>query len=120
MKEKFTDRIKTLLGETREWVRLEIEYAKLTAAEKFTILFSTIIVGAVCFLLGLAVLLMLAFALVEVFRMWMAPALAFVAGAGVICVFIILIYLLRRPLFINPISRFLTRLFFTNKNPDDK
>lgn len=111
MKDKLTDEIKDLFSQGKDWVKLEVEYAKLTVAEKFTILTSAMIIGAVCLLMGMVVLILLAFALVEVFKMLMAPGLAYLSVAGVICIMILLLYLLRKPILLNPIARFITRLF---------
>lgn len=111
MKDKLTDEIKDLFSQGKDWVKLEVEYAKLTVAEKFTILTSAMIIGAVCLLMGMVVLILLAFALVEVFKMLMAPGLAYLSVAGVICILILLLYLLRKPILLNPIARFITRLF---------
>ncbi|MBD5208192.1 MAG: hypothetical protein HDS79_08050 [Bacteroidales bacterium] len=119
MKEKLTDKLQALFFQSRDWIRLEIEYAKLTAIEKVTVLMATIIVGAVCLLLGIAVLIMLSFAMVEVFQYWMSPALSYVCGAGVILILILLIYLLRRFLFFNPVSRFMTHLFLSSSHKED-
>ncbi|MBD5196234.1 MAG: phage holin family protein [Muribaculaceae bacterium] len=113
MKEKLTDEIKDLLMQGKEWARLEVEYAKLTFAEKVTVLMSTLIIGAICLLMGMVVLIMLAFSLVELFKLMMAPALAYLTVAGIICVLALAIYLLRRPLMLNPIARFLTRLIIS-------
>lgn len=113
MKEKLTDEIKNLFIQGKEWARLEIEYAKLTVAEKFTVLASTFIIGAICLLMGMVVLIMLAFSLVELFKLLMVPALAYLTVAGIICVLAAVIYLLRRPLLLNPIARFITRLFIS-------
>lgn len=111
MKDKLTDEIKDLFAQGRDWVRLEVEYAKLTVAEKFTILASAMIIGAVCLLMGMVVLVMLAFALADVFMLLMAPGLAYLSVAGVICLMILVLYLLRKPILLNPIARFITRLF---------
>lgn len=94
-------------------MKLEVEYAKLTLAEKMTMLFSAMIIGAVCLLMGMVVLILLAFALVELFRLMMSPALAYLSSAGVIVVLIVLFYLFRKPLLLNPIARFITRLFIS-------
>lgn len=96
-------------------MKLEVEYAKLTLAEKITLLFSAMIIGAVCLLMGMVVLILLAFALVELFRLMMSPALAYLSSAGVIVVLIVLFYLFRKPLLLNPIARFITRLFISNQ-----
>lgn len=116
MKEKLIDEIKDILKQSASWARLELEYAKFTVAEKFTMLVSTLIIGAVCMLLGVIVLILLAFAGVELFKLMMAPALAFCSMAGVMCVIVLLIYLCRRPLLLNPIAKFITRLFFSPKD----
>ena len=68
MKEKLTDEIKDIFVQGRDWIKLEIEYAKLTVAEKFTLLLSAMIIGAICLLMGMVVLILLSFALVELFK----------------------------------------------------
>lgn len=113
MKEKITDEIKEVFLQGKNWLKLEIEYAKLTVAEKFTILLSMLIIGAICLLMGMVVLILLAFALVELFKMMMAPSLAYLTVAGIICVLILLVYFLRKLILLNPIARFITRLFIS-------
>lgn len=112
MKEKLIDEIKDVISQSKSWLKLEVEYAKLTVAEKVTVLMSTLIIGAVFMMFGMLVLLLLAFALVELFCMMMVPALAYVATAGVIILLLVVFYLLKKPLLLNPIARMLTRIFF--------
>lgn len=116
MKDKLIDEIKEILSQSTNWIKLEVEYAKFTVAEKFTVLMATLIIGAVCFLLGFAVLLLLTLAGVELFKLILSPVLSYCAMAGVVCVLLVLIYFCRRPLLLNPIAKFITRLFF---NPKD-
>lgn len=116
MKEKLIDEIKEIFSQSTSWVKLEVEYAKFTIAEKFTVLMTAMIIGAVCFLLGFAVLLMLTFAGVELFKLILSPVLSYCAMAGVVCLLLILFYLCRRPLLLNPIAKFITRVFFTPKD----
>lgn len=111
MKETLSEEIKDIFNQSKAWVSLEIEYAKLTVAEKLTILTSALVIGAVCLLLGIVVLIMLAFALVEVFKIFMPSGFAFLSVGGIICVLIILIYLFRKPILLDPIARLITRLF---------
>lgn len=115
MKEKLTEELKDILAQGRDWVKLEVEYAKLTVAEKFTVLLSAMIIGAICLLMGMVVLILLSLSLVELFKMMMVPALAYIAVSGIICLLILILYLLRNPLLLNPIARFITRLLI-NKN----
>lgn len=111
MKDNLSSEIKDIFTNGKNWLKLEIEYAKLTVAEKLTMLMSALIIGAVCLLLGIVVLILLAFALVEVFKSFMLPGLAYLSVGGIICILILLIYLLRKPILIDPIARLITKLF---------
>ncbi|MCM1378422.1 MAG: hypothetical protein NC097_07925 [Clostridium sp.] len=119
MKDKIIDEIKEIFTQSRSWVKLEVEYVKLTAAEKFTILLSTLILGAVCLLIAMVVLILLAFACVDLFKLIMDPALACLSVSGILVLLIAVIFLLRKPLLLNPIARFITKLFF-DTNPSKK
>ncbi len=116
MKINLLEEIRSIFDQSKTWLRLELEYAKLTIAEKLTLLMSTLIIGFVCLLLGVVVLIMLAFSLAEAFRLIMNPALAYLSTAGVICLLLILLYLLRKPLLLNPIARLITKVFFDSKH----
>lgn len=118
MKEKFADSLHSIFDNGKRWIQLEIEYAKLTAAEKITILLTTLIFGAVCLLLGMVVLILLAFSLVHVFCGFLAPALAFLCVAGILVVLVALLFFLRKSLLENPISRLISKLILDIK-PDD-
>lgn len=115
MKDKFIDEIKDIFTQSRRWLQCEAEYIKLTAAEKFTILLSTLIIGAIVLALVLFALGLMSFALVDVFRLIMSPALAFLSTAGCVLVLALVLFLLRKPLLFNPIARFITRLLLEKK-----
>lgn len=119
MKTKLTDELRSLISDSREWLRLEVEYAKLTLAEKFTVLLSTFVLGAVCLLMFIVILILLSFALVDVFRLFLSPGLAFLSVAGILMLLILLVYLLRKPLLLNPIARLISKLFLEIKSPKD-
>lgn len=115
MKEKLTTVIKDLFLQAKTWVECEAEYIKLTAAEKFTILLSSLIIGGVCLALALFALGLMSLALVGVFRRIMDPSLAFLSVAGIVLIIALVLFLLRKPLLFNPIARFITRLFLDKK-----
>lgn len=119
MKEKLTDQLRNLYDDGRKWIRLEIEYARLTAAEKITVFMTSLVLGAICFLLGMVILILLAFSLVDVFKMCMSPALACLTVSGIIILLIVLMILLRRPLLENPISKLISKLILDVKSRDD-
>ncbi len=110
MKESLTNEIKEIFTQSRTWVEIQVEYAKLTAAEKFTLMTSTFVVGSICMLLGMVVIILLSFALTDVFKLIMAPALAYLTVSGILILLIILIYVFRQALIYNPIARYMTRL----------
>ncbi|MDE6295102.1 MAG: hypothetical protein K2M03_03470 [Muribaculaceae bacterium] len=112
---KLTDEIRSLFSDGKEWIELEIEYARLTLAEKFTVLLSTLVLGAVCLLMFIVVLMLLSLALVDVFKMFMTAGLAYLSVAGILAVLIFVVYLLRKPLLLNPIARLISKLIVDNK-----
>lgn len=112
MKSKLIDEIKSVLEESKNWVKLEVEYAKLTVAEKLTMLLATLIIGFIALLLGVVVLIMLAFALSSYLSPLIGAPLAFLSTAGAICLCVALILIFRRQLLLNPIARMITRIFF--------
>lgn len=115
MKLKLTEEISELLSQAKNWAELEVKYAKLTAAEKFTVLMTQLIIGFVALIIGNVVLVMLSLAVVELFKLIMSPALAYLSAAGCVVILLVIIFLCRKPLLLDPIARALTRLFFDRK-----
>lgn len=118
MKENVIDEIKSIVNDSRTWVKIQLEYAKLTTAEKFTILTSTFVLGATVMLLSMVIVILLALALVDIFRDFLGATMAYVTVAGILLVLTILIWAFRRPLIFNPLARYITRLFLENKNKE--
>lgn len=116
MKSKITEEVKDLFSQTVTWAKLEIEYVKLTAAEKLIILISTLIIGAIFVLFLLPIFIMLLFALAGVFRMFMSPPLAYLSVAGIVVLLLAVVYVFRKVLVINMVSKFVTKLFLERKN----
>lgn len=116
MKLNLIEEIRAILDQSKTWLTLEVEYLKLTAAEKLTLLMTSLILAFVFLLLGVVVLIMLAFSLSEAFKLLMNPALAYLSTAGAICLLVGLLYLLRKPLLLNPLARLITKIFFDKKH----
>jgi len=116
MKSKITDEIKELLSQSVNWAKLEVEYIKLTAAEKLIILTSAMIIGGVIMLFLLPVLILILFALVDVFKLIMVAPLAYLAVGGIVLLLMFILFLLRKPLVINPVSRFITKVILEKHN----
>lgn len=114
MKAKITDEIKEIFTQGINWAKLEVEYVKLTAAEKIIILLSTLIIGGICMLLLLPLFIMLLFALVGVFKLFMNPSLAYLTVAGIVAILLVLVYIFRNVLVITPVAKFISRLLLEN------
>lgn len=115
MEKKVGDEMKTVVSDLKEWLTMEVEYLKLTASEKISILVSTLTLIIVLFIVFMVVLIVLAFALVDLFSLMMPHALACVTVGGILTLLIGVLYLLRNSLIVNPITRLITRLFLTPK-----
>lgn len=123
MKTKLTDELKELLVHGISWLKLEVEYLKLTAAEKMIILVSMLVIGGVFLLLLLPAVLMFLFALAQVFVQFMPTALAYVTVGGIVLVLLAILILMRKPLVINPVAKFISKVLLenqANKNSDNK
>lgn len=111
------DEIRNVVAEVKEWLTVEIEYLKLSAAEKISVLLSTIILLIVLFIVGMVALIIFAFALVDLFNLFMPHALACVTVGGILLLIVGLMYLLRNAVIVNPITKLITKLFL---NPRKK
>lgn len=88
-----------------------LEYAKLTAAEKLTMLITGLAVAAGAFVLGIIFLFFLTIAIAH----WIAPSIGLGWAYALMGVFylalVVLLIVLCKPLIMNPVARFISRLF---------
>lgn len=89
---------------------LYLESAKLTAAEKLTLLFSTIVLFIIAFILITIAVAFAAVALSQVLETALSPIASSLIMSGFFILLAVLIFLLRKPLIINPTARFLSKL----------
>lgn len=114
MKPKITDDLKELLTQSLNWAKLEVEYLKLTAAEKIIILVSMMVIGVVVLLLLLPAILMFLFALAQVFIGFMPVAVAYVCVGGIVLLLLGVLVLFRKSLVINPVAKFISKVLLEN------
>jgi len=103
---------KKLFAEARKYFSLEWDYTKLTAVEKMAVLLSAIAFVAVVIIIATFVLHHMMAALVGV----LASALGCTWGAHLIAALILLVVLLvvfafKRQLIVDPVARFISKLF---------
>lgn len=107
----YTSSIQSLWTEAKSYLELQKEYLKLDSAEKLSVLLSAVATAAVCLILALAAL----FFFVIAFALWLAKmvgaAWSFTIVGGVMLLFIIIILLLRKRWIVQPVARFVAKLF---------
>lgn len=106
--------INLLWNELRETVKLNIDYAKLTAAEKVTVLLSTIAFALVAFVVASTIIFFISLGLVLLLSKSIGMFGACMIMAGVYAVLLVAAFLLRRTLLINPVARFVSHLIIKN------
>lgn len=113
MKNDFTQLLKEIFTLGKRYIKLQIDVAKLTLAERLTLLLAGITLGLIAVLFAGFIILLFAFAAADLFKEIMYPALAYVSTAGVVAIILLIIYLLRKQLIINPIARMISKLFIS-------
>jgi flagellar biosynthesis protein FlhB len=102
--------VKTLWERLKLLATLKYDYAKLTLAEKLTMIFA---MSLLC-LIGLFMSMFAIFFLSVALSHWIAESIgeawSSLIVAGIYCVMLLLVVAFRKQLIINPISKFVTRL----------
>ena len=120
MEKKVGEDFKSAYKDVKQWLIVEGEYLKLTAAEKISVLVSTLILVFVLFVVGMVAMIVFAFALVDLFDLFMPHALACVTVGGILLILLGLLYMARNVVVINPITRLITKLFLAPKKNETK
>lgn len=104
--------IKTLWEEIKNYIALNYDYGRLTLAEKLTVLMTAVALCAIAFSLVTLMMFFLSMALVR----WIAMSTGIIGAYFIMFGFYVLLLVaavvFRKALVVNPISRFITKLFF--------
>lgn len=105
---------KELIENVKQSAKLELEYSKLTLAEKLSIIMSRAIFVMVAIIFAACVLAVLLWALTN----WMISLtgsmwLGVLISVGVLLLLLLVLYGYRKPLVINPVTRFVTKLLLS-------
>jgi len=100
----------------KEWGRLYVENIKLLSIEKMTILLSYGVMGALLIFFGAFALLFISVAIVLVLAQVIPLMWCFLIMGGIYLLLGVVMFLSRRSLFLDPIARFLSKLFL--EHPD--
>lgn len=106
-----------LYQEVKQYMELQKDYVKLELTEKLTILFSTLILAILIMILGVMILFYLSLSLAYLLEPHVGGlTISYVIIAGIVLLLIVLIYIFRKSLIINPIINFLANLFLNDSN----
>ena len=100
----------SLWAEARAYFENNIEYARLTAAEKIAVLLTSMAVAAVLGVLGCLIFFFLSMAVIYWLATVMPTALAYALMGALYVVAFILIFVFRKQWLINPIARFVSKV----------
>ncbi len=94
----------------KELATLKLEYAKLTAAERLSILLSTVAIALIC-LVGVSMFLFfISMSLVEVMATSIGMAWSSFIVSMIYVAVLVIVVMLRKQLIINPIARFVSKI----------
>lgn len=106
------NQFQTLWAEIKDSLKLNVDYARFTAAEKLTMLLTTVTFALIAFALLSLFMFFLSIAIVR----WMATGVGMIWAYFIMCGFYVIllgvVIGLRKQLIINPIARFVSRIFF--------
>ncbi len=107
-----------LWEEAKSYLSLHLDYGKLTAVEKLSVLLSAVALFAVLLVICIFVIFIIALGLV----LWLADALgsywtALLLVAVMLLSLMAIVFYMRKQWITDPVTRFVTRLFLT---PDDR
>ena len=106
-----------LYDDVKKYVFLQAEYLKVEFVEKLTILMSTVVIITLIVVLVIIVLFYLFFSLAYAIAPIVGSlSVSFSIIAGIYVILIGLLILLRKQIVINPMVKFLSKLFLTKTN----
>lgn len=101
------------------YVKVETDYVKLTIAEKVVKIATIILFGALFAVSMWFIALLMSFALAQFLALFLPAWAAYLCTAGAFILFLLLVYLLKRPLIMNPLSKAITLALFRKKEEND-
>ena len=114
--------LQSLIEGFKRYVDLQIDYARLTVTEKLTIVLSTMALYALIIIFSALAVVFITLGVGHLLATTIAPHFAYLIVSGFYIILIVLAYVFRKRLFINPISRFISKLFVEppKKNRNEK
>lgn len=110
-----------LIVSLRRYVELNTDYARLTAAEKLSLMMSKIAFLAVIAVIATFVLVFVSLGVGYFLAQYLSPGAAFLYVSGFYVLVLVIVLCLRRRLFTDPVTRYITGLIVKPpRNPQNK
>lgn len=106
------NQIHILWAEIKDALKLNVNYAKFTAAEKLTMLLTAITFVIIGFVLVSLIMFFLSIAIVRCIATGVGMIWAYFIMCAFYVVLLAIVVFFRKQLIVNPIARFVSRLFF--------
>lgn len=113
------DSINGISDDARRLAMLYIDKAKLVTTEKLSLTLSSIAFSGVAIAVGIVFLVFVSIGIGHLLASSIAPHLAYLIVAGFYLVLFIAIFCLRKRLFINPVTRFMSRMILNEPDSVD-
>ncbi len=117
MREK--ESVRNLYELGRRLVGLYLDNARLTAAEKMTLLFSSVALYSVVLVLAMVMMVFVSMGIATMLAEYIAPFWSYFIVAGVFLTVIVLLFVFKSQLLVNPIARFISSLLVSPPKTDD-
>lgn len=104
------NKISTIFDMAKRLIGLYIENVRLTSAEKLSVLFSSIALFSIVIVIAMIAMIFIAIGLASMLESYIAPFWSYFIISGILFVVILLLFIFKAQLFINPIARFVSKL----------
>ena len=115
-----TPSLRQIIAEIRQYLSLQYEWVKLDGVEKLTRIVSALVLLIISIIPISITLFYLSLSAVHYLESYTGIIAAYSIIAGAFFLLFVLLWLLRRPCVINPILRFLYKIFITPKEDQNE
>lgn len=111
MEQSQSGNIKRLYTIAWRFITLQLDYVRLTAAEKLTVLLSTIAFFALVVIIGMITLVFISIGIGHWLAVTIAPYTAYLLVSAFYILLLVALIVFRKQLIFNPAARFISKLF---------
>lgn len=107
-----------LTSQVLRYLNLQLDYARLTVAEKLSVLLSTIAFMSLAVIIGMATLFFISIGVGHMLAMTVSPIWAYLLVSAFYLLLFVILIIFRKQIIVNPVSRMISRLFV--KAPEEQ